>query len=401
MALGLLAALGGAVALGVGVLEVRARVRLRRALEALEADGLTAPTLNRAGRASVRLGGEPLSIRARGVFAGGEHEPVRTGDPTFDAACDARGVDGDRLVARLDAETRALARRVVEGLDADVSRGAIRVSRVYLRADVASIVSRLRDVLRLAEALERPLGSTEEALAALVATDPVVEVRLNALERLRARSGDHVVTAARAVRSHDDPRLRLEAASLLGVEGIATLRALVEDEAVARSLRARAVARLARLGERVATPILRQLARAEDQVEAYHEVWSAIIAGLAGHPAPDAEAFLVEIALRELVEAARQACDALARHGSPAAIPALKGLGGVLRRPAERAVAAIEARSSRAETGRLSVAPAGGELALVARGRPASDGHGEAVANRAADEPEGVDLDAARVDAEP
>lgn len=176
----------------------------------------------------IELRHESLRTKASRLVGGVE---MTLGDPYFDARF---YVKGDPLVVRacLDAPTRALAlelfgsgpsvaAEVLGGDEPDVgiAEGAVQalfVDRGYPHPPLTPS-EQLGKALALAErlVLDRP----EERLAQVARNDALTEVRLGALETLSERRLEHPATreALEAGREDVDPRVRLAAASMLGV----------------------------------------------------------------------------------------------------------------------------------------------------------------------------------------
>jgi hypothetical protein len=355
-----------------------------------------------AGSASAR-------IFVRGVAQGIElrHESLRTGasrmlggseltlgDPYFD---DRFFLRGDPLVVRacFDAATRALAHELF-GPRPSVAREVLGTDSAELGIADGVVEARFADrgfphaPVTPAEQLGRALAfgerllpdRVEERLGSVALNDPLTDVRLAALQTFQDERPEHPATrdALHAAREDVDPRVRLAAASMLGVVkgGRETLLALASDGTIADHVSARAAAELrSHLPLDATRRILSEALRVRRL-----ETAAACVERL-GRGTEDAE-LVARVLAREHGEVAIAAARALGRCGGAEDVPLLREVESRHPRTDPLAVAcrgavasihtrqpgASHGRLSLAEdrTGRLSVPPAtGGEVSLSRR----------------------------------
>jgi hypothetical protein len=333
-----------------------------------------------AGSATARI-----FVRGVATEIGLRHESLRTGasrmlggseltigDPYFD---DRFFVRGEPLVVRacFDAATRAAAHELF-GPRLSVAREVLGTEEAEIGIADGVVVARFVDrgyphaPLTPAEQLGRALAlgerllpdRLEERLAAVAHGDPLTDVRLAALQTLRDQRPDHPATtsALEAARGDVDPRVRLTAASLLGVRngGGETLLALALDEGVADDVSARAVAELrSHLKLDDARTIL------ADALTARRLATAAACVDRLGRGNEDAE-LIARVLEREDAEVAVAAARALGRCGGADHVPLLREIE--VRYPRTHAmavacrgaVASIHTRQPGASHGRLSLA---------------------------------------------
>ena len=307
----------------------------------------------------------------------------RTGLPTGDAKFDAMlSVDGNRrhVLAVLDAATRDLAREIFADRrmgETSLAPGRTFKPPVHLghgRLGVDCYQGReprlerlLGRVLAFAEALA-PSGALEPRLAANVRRDPEPAVRLANLRELLAETRGHPATreALRAALADGDERVQLEAAIALGSEGREVLLQIASREWSADACAARAVEELrAALPAGQARDILAYALRTRRL-----ETARACVESLSRRGTEDVDTFARVLTL-ESGSLAAEAARALGRVGGVAAVPALldaqRRLDGDedARRAVREAIAAIQARTSGALPGQLTLADdQGGRVSL-------------------------------------
>lgn len=340
-----------------------------------------------------------------------EEPEIELGDETFDAAVEVRGAP-ERVRALLDADTRAVVLAMLAGTLHVTGRrplplrGSVEMVDGNLRAVLDDQPSpptpqELRDTLLalfdLAERF-RPPREVAARLAASLAGEPIWQVRLHGLRLLATSFPDHAATPTALRRALDDehPEVVIDAALLIGQEGIEKLVDLVgrgeADDAVAaqavhalgdllpvevglpllhRSLRLRRIA--------TAKACIHALATAEG--EEVEELLSKVVSIEQGELAVEAAKALrrraggeaEETLLRALgrgdPDLTLAAVEALGHVGSVRAVPFLRDAGEAsgasadLRRAARQAVAEIQSRLPGASPGQLSLA--GGEAGRV------------------------------------
>jgi hypothetical protein len=168
-----------------------------------------------------------------------------------------------------------------------------------------------------------------------------------------------------------DAEVRLEAATALGVEGVAVLHALMADVSVEDDLAARAAASLGpRMDAGVARATLQQEMAASGPRQRLATA-RACTAALGHHGDPQDEPLLLALATEQRDEALRLAAvRALGQLGSANAVPSLADLADSgspdLRRAAREAIATIQSRLRGATPGQLSLDPSNaGQIALA------------------------------------
>ncbi len=298
---------------------------------------------------------------------------VPVGDEKFDHDL---SIDGPRLqaLALLDAATRDRARAIflagVPGIprlwsttsaeppvSATLSRGRLTVDR-YAGYRPEVLAQALEEVLVFAEGLLAPLPIEEKA-AANVRDDPEPGVRLNNLRELLAVSPSHPATdqALRAAAADGDEQVQLEAAIALGFEGRATLLEIASREWSGDACAARAIQALrSALPVEQARMLLARALRARRP-----ETAAACAESLSRRTAEDVETFLRMAGLeRGMVAVA--AARALGRVGGLPALAVLRELRDRLsdddevQRAVREAIGAVQARTSGALPGQLSLA---------------------------------------------
>jgi HEAT repeat protein len=199
-------------------------------------------------------------------------------------------------------------------------------------------------------------------------------VRVLCLRTLLREYPNHASVVAPLLREaakDADAEVRLEAATALGVEGVAVLHALVADASVEDDLAARAAASLGpRMDAGVARATLRQ-EMAASSARQRPATACACTTALGHHGDPQDEPLLLALAIEQRDEALRLAAvRALGQLGSANAVPSLADLASAgspdLRRAAREAIATIQARLRGATPGQLSLDPSNaGQIALA------------------------------------
>jgi hypothetical protein len=327
----------------------------------------------------IELRHESLWTGASRLMGGSE---LALGDPYFD---DRFFVGGEPLVVRacFDAATRALAHQLF-GPPPSVAREVLGADDQSIGIADGVVEARFLDrgyphpPLTPAELLGRALAFAERLspddlearLAAVALDDPLTDVRLGALQALQAERPDHPATAAalEAGRGDVDPRVRLEAASMLGVVkgGRDTLLALASDETIADRVSAQAVTELrSHLPVAQARTILAAALRVRRL-----ETAAACVDRL-GRSGEDA-ALIARVLEREAGALATAAARALGRCGTADDVPLLREVEA--RHPrtdplavaCRGAVASIHTRQPGASQGRLSLsADHSGQVSLT------------------------------------
>ena len=328
----------------------------------------------------IELRHESLRTGATRMLGGSE---LTLGDPYFD---DRFFLRGEPLVIRacFDAATRALAHelfgprpsmaREVLGTEdhvIGVADGVVEarfVDRGYPHAPVTPS-EQLGRALAFAERLSP--DDLETRVAAVAHDDPLTEVRLAALQTLQAERPEHPATAGalEAGRVDVDPRVRLAAASMLGVVngGRDTLLALASDETIADSVSAHAITELrSHLAPEPARTILGAALRARRL-----ETAAACVERL-GRSGEDA-GLVARVLEREGGALATAAARALGRCGTADDVPLLREVesrhprADPLAVACRGAVASIHTRQPGASQGRLSLSvERSGQISLAA-----------------------------------
>jgi hypothetical protein len=353
-----------------------------------------------------REDGRSLLTTPLGELGGAAEPEVELGDEAFDDAVYVRGPE-DRVRARLDAETRRIVLRMMDGWLAIPGRRAVKATGGAKMVDgnlEATIVERdggpteeellafVDALLSIAARFHGPVD-TAARLAANFEGEPRWRVRLRSLELLAASYPETSGTREVLRRALGDaaPEVRLRAALALGEEGTETLVALagepVEDAvsalavevlgdqlpmgvaltALQQSLRARRLATarvcievLARVGGEAATAQLAKVLAVETGPLAV-----AAANALAKSRATGVEDELIAALRRDVPGLPLAAVTALGRLGSVAAVPPIeeaataRGAGADLRNAARQAIAEIQSRLPGASPGQLSIV--GGE----------------------------------------
>ena len=296
----------------------------------------------------------------------------RLGDERFDQDI---SIDGSRLqaLALLDAASRDRARAIflagVPGIprlwstgsdiavSATLSRGRLTVDR-YAGYRPEVLAQALEEVLVFAEGLLAPLPIEEKA-AANVRDDPEPGIRLNNLRELLAVSPSHPATdqALRAAAADGDEQVQLEAAIALGFEGRATLLEIASREWSGDACAARAIQALrSALPVEQARMLLARALRARRP-----ETAAACAESLSRRTGEDVETFLRMAGLERGIVAVA-AARALGRVGGLPALAVLRELRDRLsdddevQRAVREAIGAVQARTSGALPGQLSIA---------------------------------------------
>lgn len=302
---------------------------------------------------------------------------VEVGDLGFDQIFRLQGVTA-MVRARLDGPTREalleLARFPLRDGQLTVADGQLRAvvpQGLSLEGPVSETIAlSARVALRLAE----PIDVVAE-LAKNARQDPVSGVRVMCLRTLHRDCPEHaslVNSLLREAVADADPEVRLEAATALGLEGVAVLHALVADATVEDEVAARAAETL---GSRMDTDVARatlQRERAAPPARQRPATARACIAALGRVGDPQDEALLLEFlsAERDDDSSRLAAARALGQVGSAQAIPLLADLAGSgsvdLRRAGREAITTIQSRLQGATPGQLSLDQgSAGQVALA------------------------------------
>ena len=302
---------------------------------------------------------------------------VEVGHLAFDEQFNVQGATA-MVRARLDGPTRdallELARRPLREGRLTVADGHLLAvvppsHRVSLADPTDETVPLLAQV---AHRLADPIDEAAE-LAKSVRQDPLSGVRLLCLKTLLREYPKHasVGPLLRDATQDADAEVRLEAATALGIEGVAALNALVADPSVEDDLAARAAASL---GPPMDAGVARATLRREiaaSRARQRRATARACVASLGLHGDPQDEALLLSLVIEAQDYALRlAAARALGRVGSANAVPSLTDLGDSgsadLRRAGREAIATIQSRLRGATPGQLSLDPRNaGQIALA------------------------------------
>jgi HEAT repeat protein len=384
----------------------RLRVGKRSSFTRLTVEGSSGITL-RPERPKDLLSQDLLSLGRR------ERE-IELGDEVFDAAVEVRGAP-ERVRALLDVETRAA---VLGMLSGQIHRPGQRPLVVRGRVELVDgeltavldeqpappthreLFDAVEALLALAARFAGPAGVAGR-LAATVASEPMWRVRLQGLQVLATSFPDHPSTlpALRHALADERPEVALDAALLLGEEGVETLLEIARREAVDDATAARAVHALGDLlPVEIGVPLLRRALRqrrlaaaaaciqalAGDGGEEVGELLTRVLSlergalaveaakALRRRPGAATEQALLAALERGDPELTLAAVEALGHTGTVRAVPAIQeaaaGDAGnaEIRRAARQAVAAIQSRLTGATPGQLSIAEGeAGQLSLA------------------------------------
>jgi hypothetical protein len=302
---------------------------------------------------------------------------VEVGHRGFDQQVSVQG-ETAMVRARLDGPTRdallELSRRAVREGQLTVADGQLRAvvppnPRVSLSDATDDTVPLLAHVAhRLADRIDEVAELAKNARQ-----DPLSGVRVVCLRTLLREYPKHpsVGPLLREATQDADAEVRLEAATALGVDGVAALNALVGDPSVEDDFAARAAASL---GPRMDAGVARTTLQRERAASSAHRrpaLARACAAALGLHCDPQDEALLLALVSEERDEALRLAAvRALGPVGSAQAVPALAELEASaspdLRRAGREAIATIQSRLHGATPGQLSLdADVAGQVALA------------------------------------
>jgi hypothetical protein len=301
---------------------------------------------------------------------------VEVGHRGFDQQVSVQG-ETAMVRARLDGPTRdallELSRRAVREGQLTVADGQLRAvvppnPRVSLADPTDETVPLLA---RVAHRLADRIDEVAE-LAKNARHDPLSGVRVVCLRTLLREYPKHpsVGPLLREATRDADAEVRLEAATALGVDGVAALNALVGDPSVEDDLAARAAESL---GPRIDAAIARATLRREMAATALRRPATALActAALGLHGDPQDEALLLALVSEERDESLRLASvRALGHVGSAQAVPSLAELESSaspdLRRAGREAIATIQSRLHGATPGQLSLdEDVAGQVALA------------------------------------
>jgi HEAT repeat protein len=216
-----------------------------------------------------------------------------------------------------------------------------------------------------------PPGTMLERLLANATDDPNPGVRLRNLRLLgdKFRSEEETKRAAEAVLADPEPAIRLLAATLVrGSQGLAVLKALIEEPGISDEVRRDAVRAAGASRDPSLLELLYALVPKRDPALA-----EAVATALGQLGKAEAETSLLRLMSRENTEVKRAAAAALGLLGTVRAVePLLQLAAGPLGETARDAVRRIQARlGGDAQAGRLSVAAqdaAAGGLSIAAEG---------------------------------
>lgn len=288
---------------------------------------------------------------------------------------------------------------------AAVARGAVldagrwTLERRQPIVDVAELGGLARLVLAAADAVDHPTTTIDSRLADTIAADPDPVMRLKCLESLLMRPGGHRRRAVEHALADPSPTVRLRAAVSAGPSGRAVLIALATDNRMADPIRVEAIEALgahdgldvrARLDELLGPgPVAVRVAVMETMARIGHAPRSALLRFIR-HPesrlraaaaralrglGPEAESPLIGLLQDSASTVVHATVRSLRAVGTAAAVPHLRRItegllvDGRLKALTEQTVAAITARTPRAEVGQLSLAgdddPEAGQLELI------------------------------------
>ena len=312
-----------------------------------------------------------IQLRAEGSWAGVTKvftgEDILTGDEGFDAAVNVSGPE-PIAVAFLGQEART---SVLELLAAggSVRQGCVRLEFKGAMSGPGEISQAVESLLGLVSDL--PPGTVLERLLANATDDPNPGVRLRNLRLLadKFRSEEETKRAAEAVLADPEPAIRLLAATLVrGSQGLAALKALIEEPDISDEVRRDAVRAAGASRDPSLLELLYALVPKRDPALA-----EAVATALGQLGKAEAETSLLRLMSRESTEVKRAAAAALGLVGTVRAVePLLQLAAGPLGETARDAVRRIQARlGGDAQAGRLSVAAqdaAAGGLSIAAEG---------------------------------
>ncbi len=297
---------------------------------------------------------------------------VATGDPLFDRNVRVQGPAALAL-ALLNAPARQRVADLLQGVvpnlkgvmvSASVEHGMLEVEVWDDAFDPQG--ARLGCVLKNALAVARHLTAPEDAvrlLAGNLRKEREAGVRLQRLLTLVREFPDRLETreALLTARKDGSDEVRLRAALALGDEGLATLRALIEDGESGKAGDAQAARAIATLGDLLPTARVKTLL-AQALGAGRKETARACLAAL-GRPGSriDSEELLLRALADTEAEVAKAAAQALGQLGTIDAVGPLREhasalLPSELRTAARQAVAEIQARLTGAEPGQLTLA---------------------------------------------
>lgn len=322
---------------------------------------------NKATRTRITVTGNlptAFSIKAEGFMSKVFGVDIEVGDPVFDKAAKVLG-DESAALSVLDAEARETLQRLVPRNWAFEDGAWVLVTSGRLGDELSG---RIAEGIELAHAVRDGRGDVSARLKVIAATDPLVQVRRRALERLVADFAVRLVTreALIAAVSDVDPTLRLFAALQLG--NTSALADLAQDAALAAEVRLEAFEGLVQRAPHEART--RETTAAWLTYKNGQGLRAAALSALSTVPHDQAQSTLIEalVAADEGVKLA--AIRSLGAIGTVEAVAALGPLrdtffGSVLKGAASDAILAIQSRVGSADAGALSIAGDGGGLAIT------------------------------------
>jgi hypothetical protein len=271
----------------------------------------------------------PRGTHSTATIAGGQ--PLKHGDPVLARDGVLRTAQPDRLMSVLDVDARAaIGRALADGDRLEHGTWRIRLPALIGVQALQTAIERCGEAI---EALQGRGEPPEVALERIARTDPVPEVRARALQAWM-RLGTPPRAALKELADAGGPAA-VVAASALGDEGVQVLLGCLADPTTRRHA-ALTVSQRTEVPAALRGPLDR-----------------ALIAELDYQPTRN------------------QVIDALGRHGTVAAVPALArfrdgGLfSGADRQRASQAIRAIQARAEGADAGQLSMAALQAEQGAV------------------------------------
>lgn len=295
-------------------------------------------------------------------------EDVQIGDGEFDAAVNVSGPE-PIAVAFLGQEARTSIRELIAA-GGSVQQGCIRLD---IKGDMSGRGEIRRAVEWLLELVSGlPHGTVLQRHCANATGDRYPGVRLRNLRLLaeKFRATEEAKSAALAALADPEPAVRLFAATFVkGGQGLAVLKALLEDADISDDLRADAVRAAGASRDPSLLGAVYALVPRRDPALA-----EAVAAALGQFGGADAEHSLLRLMSRDAMEVKRAAATALGLLGTVSAVEPLLQLAreGPLKEIARDAVRRIQARlGGEAEAGRLSIAAqdaAAGGLSIAADG---------------------------------
>ena len=179
------------------------------------------------------IGAENTGTRLSKVLTG---EDVMVGDPEFDAQVSLQGNEAD-ILPYMDRITRSRILAALE-INAHVSLDSIRVNLGRLESDSKVLIDAVETMILLADALNRPSGSTRAKMAEIARTDDLpTRVRYYTYLLDTASKVPLVHELTRDLLTDEEPKMRMLAGQSAGIDGVDTLLDLARDSEHSLSLR--------------------------------------------------------------------------------------------------------------------------------------------------------------------